>query len=89
MLSEAELVLQATFEIIGFKPKSWRDVCNYLDSNALLNNIITFNKDQLIEYRLDQLQRQFTLQWIDQEELSHDSVACAMLVRWLQAVMVY
>ena len=55
MLTEAELVLQATFEVIGFKPKSWRDVCNYLDSHALLNNILTFNKDQLIEYRLDQL----------------------------------
>lgn len=89
MLTEAELVLQAVFEVIGFKPKSWRDVCAYVETSNMLNSIFTFNKDQLVEYRLDQLQRQFTIQWIDQEELSHDSVACAMLARWLQALMVY
>lgn len=61
MLTESELVLQATFELINFKPKSWRDVCSYLDSNSFLNNILTFDKDKLVEHRLDQLQRKYTI----------------------------
>ena len=49
MLVEAELVLQAVFDLINFKPNSWRDVCNYFDTGNLYNQIISFKKDQLVE----------------------------------------
>ena len=39
MLTEVELVLQCVFDLINYKPDSWKQVCKYLETNKLMKEI--------------------------------------------------